>query len=134
MFHQALDAPALPRFNWRNEERTMAEVYIAAAPQDGEKARVLAEALTRLGGFDAEGGAPRKPASPPSPKTPPRVVALFSRASAHAPWLTALGHRCRSKASCAASILAHARPRSRRPPWWTWRRAAARRSSSPSAR
>ncbi|HRE45453.1 MAG TPA: hypothetical protein PKY87_15970, partial [Terricaulis sp.] len=67
----------------------MAEVYIAAAPQDGEKARVLAEALTRLG-FDAEGGAPSEASFTAIAENAACVVALFSRASAHAPWLTAL--------------------------------------------
>ncbi|MCR6644322.1 MAG: hypothetical protein NVV62_07295 [Terricaulis sp.] len=88
----------------------MAEVYIAAAPGDGEKARVLAEALCRLG-FDAEGGAPSETSFTAIAENAACVVALFSRASAHAPWLTALSAIALSRRSLVcASLDLGARP------------------------
>lgn len=88
----------------------MAEVYIAAAPQDGEKARVLAEALCRLG-FAAEGGAPSETSFTTIAENAACVVALFSRASAHAPWLAALSAIALSRKSLVcASLDLGARP------------------------
>lgn len=67
----------------------MAEVYIAAAPEDGAKAEGLAAALNSLG-FAAEGGAPAESAFAAIAEGAKCVVTLWSAKSTAAPWLAAL--------------------------------------------
>ncbi|HRO04196.1 MAG TPA: hypothetical protein PLS69_11390, partial [Terricaulis sp.] len=78
----------------------MAEVYIAAAPEDGAKAEGLAAALRRLG-FDAAGGAPAEDAFAAIAAEAKCVVALWSRRGAGAPWLAALAALALSRQTLA---------------------------------
>lgn len=82
----------------------MAEVYIAAAPEDGAKARGLAEALTKLG-FAAEGGAPAEDAFAALAENAKCVVTLWSRAGAGAPWLAALSALALSRKTLVCAAL-----------------------------
>lgn len=82
----------------------MAEVYIAAAPDDGAKARGLAEALARLG-FAAEGGAPAEGEFAAVAENAKCVVTLWSRASAAAPWLAALAALAQARGSLVCASL-----------------------------
>jgi TPR repeat protein len=82
----------------------MAEVYIAAAPEDGAKARGLAEALAKLG-FAAEGGAPAEGEFAAIAENAKCVVTLWSRASASAPWLAALAALSLSRNTLVCAAL-----------------------------
>lgn len=82
----------------------MAEVYIAAAPEDGAKAQGLAEALARLG-FAAEGGAPAESEFAAIAENAKCVVTLWSRAGAGAPWLAALAALALSKNTLVSAAL-----------------------------
>src|SRR5690606_34727982 len=84
------------RFRFAGRGRRMAEVYIAAAPEDGAKAQGLAEALARLG-FAAEGGAPAESEFAAIAENAKCVVTLWSRTGAGAPWLAALAALALSK-------------------------------------
>ena len=82
----------------------MAEVYIAAAPEDGAKAEGLAAALARLG-FAAEGGAPAEGEFAAIAENAKCVVTLWSRAGAGAPWLAALAALALSKKTLVSAAL-----------------------------
>ena len=82
----------------------MTEVYIAAAPEDDAKARGLAAALARLG-FAAEGGAPAEGDFAAIAERAACVVTLWSRASAGAPWLAALGALAQARGALICASL-----------------------------
>lgn len=67
----------------------MADVYVAAAPGEEDKARGLADALKTLG-FDAEAGAPNENDVKQLTDSAKAVVLIWSRAANSAPWFMAL--------------------------------------------
>jgi hypothetical protein len=67
----------------------MADVYVAAAPGEEDKARGLADALKTLG-FDAEAGAPKENDVKQLTDGAKAVLLIWSRAANSAPWFMAL--------------------------------------------
>jgi hypothetical protein len=67
----------------------MADVYVAAAPGEEDKARGLADALKTLG-FDAEAGAPKENDVKQLTDSAKAVLLIWSRAANSAPWFMAL--------------------------------------------
>lgn len=67
----------------------MADVYVAAAPGEEDKARGLADALKALG-FDAEAGAPKENDVKQVTDNAKAVLLIWTRAANSAPWFMAL--------------------------------------------
>ncbi len=67
----------------------MAEIFVAAAPDEDAQARGFAEALGALG-FNAGGGAPTEAEIAKTAEESKTILVIWSRGAAGAPWLTAL--------------------------------------------